>query len=34
MEYVDGKDIEDTLAEEPERINELFVQALDGFQVP
>jgi eukaryotic-like serine/threonine-protein kinase len=31
MEHVDGADIEDTLAFSPERIDELFLQAIDGF---
>lgn len=32
MEHVDGHDIEDTLAFSPERIDELFLQAIDGFE--
>lgn len=32
MEYVDGQDIGDYVASAPERINELFLQAIDGFQ--
>jgi eukaryotic-like serine/threonine-protein kinase len=31
MEYVDGKDIEDFTAEFPDRLNDLFTQAIDGF---
>jgi eukaryotic-like serine/threonine-protein kinase len=31
MEYVDGKDIEDFTAEFPDKLNELFIQAIDGF---
>ena len=31
MEYVDGKDIEDFAAEFPDKLNDLFTQAVDGF---
>jgi serine/threonine-protein kinase len=31
MEYVDGKDIEDFTAEFPDKLNDLFNQAIDGF---
>ena len=31
MEYVDGKDIEDFTAEFPDKLNDLFTQAIDGF---
>jgi eukaryotic-like serine/threonine-protein kinase len=31
MEYVDGKDIEDFVAGSPDQINDLFLQAIDGF---
>jgi serine/threonine protein kinase len=31
MEYIDGQDIEAHLRSEPETINELFVQAIEGF---
>lgn len=31
MEYVDGQDIEERLRRQPESINELFVQAIDGY---
>lgn len=31
MEYVDGQDIEERLRRQPESINELFVQAIEGF---
>lgn len=31
MEYVDGKDIEDFTAEFPDKLNDLFAQAIDGF---
>ncbi|MGB5108075.1 MAG: protein kinase family protein [Candidatus Zixiibacteriota bacterium] len=32
MEYIEGTDIEDFLKRHPERINELFVQAVAGFR--
>ena len=32
MEFVEGSDIEDYLAKSPERINELFLQAIAGFR--
>lgn len=31
MEYVQGVDIEDHLSSRPETVNELFIQAIDGF---
>jgi serine/threonine protein kinase len=31
MEYVEGKDIETYISENPDRINELFIQAVNGF---
>lgn len=31
MEYVDGKDIEDFTEEFPDKLNDLFTQAIDGF---
>jgi serine/threonine protein kinase len=31
MEYVDGEDIEDFTAEFPDKLNDLFTQAIDGF---
>lgn len=31
MEYIDGKDIEDFTAEFPDKLNDLFNQAIDGF---
>jgi len=32
MEYVDGLDIDDAIKQSPERTNELFLQAVDGFE--
>lgn len=32
MEFIDGLDIQDAIALEPERANDLFIQAIDGFQ--
>lgn len=31
MEYVDGKEIDDFTAEFPDKLNDLFLQAIDGF---
>lgn len=31
MEFVDGKDIEDFTVEFPDKLNDLFIQAIDGF---
>ncbi len=32
MEFVDGTEIDDYISNNPERINELFLQAIEGFQ--
>ena len=32
MEFVDGKDIAKTIAEEPERVNDIFLQTVSGFK--